>query len=129
MLVFPRHWVKPRRAAEGRRKAQKDANPGILEKVLAEKMTFIELAAWYADLNPVKKSASFERVKGALANFNKVLGTILSAALNPLGLEDYQNKREEVGRAPATINMEISIVKTMVVKAFNNSSSAPLKYD
>jgi integrase len=35
-------------------------------------------------------------------------------------LEEYQEKREEDGRAAATIDMEISIVKTMVTKAFDN---------
>ena len=37
-----------------------------------------------------------------------------------MDLEDYQNSREEQGRAPATIDMEISIAKTMIIKAFDN---------
>jgi len=36
------------------------------------------------------------------------------------GHEDYQDKREVDGRAPATIDMEISITKTMITKAFDN---------
>ena len=86
-------------------------NPGILEKVPAEKMTFTELAEWYLNLNPVKKLASYGRIKGALANFNKVLGDRIVSSLKPLDLEDYQDKREEAGRAPATIDMEISLAK------------------
>ena len=112
--------IEEARAAEGKRKAQKYENPGILEKVPAEKMTFTELAAWYLDLNPVKKLASFERVKGALGNFNEVLGDRIVSSLKPLDLEDYQDKREADGRAPATIDMEISLVKTMATKAFDN---------
>ena len=42
------------RAAEGKRKAQKYENPGILEKVPAEKMTFTELADWYLNLPSLK---------------------------------------------------------------------------
>lgn len=112
--------IEDARAAEGKRKAQKYENPGILEKVPAEKMTFTELADWYLTLNPVKKLASYWRVQGALANFNKVLGDRIVSTLKPLDLEDYQEKREEEGRAPATIDMEISLVKTMVTKAFDN---------
>ena len=37
-----------------------------------------------------------------------------------LDLENYQEKREEQGRSPATIDMEISITKTMITKAFYN---------
>jgi len=114
------YLIEEARAAEGKRKAQKYENPGILEKVPAEKMTFTDLAAWYLDLNPVKKLASFERVKGALGNFNKVFGDRIVSSLNPLDLEDYQDKREADGRAPATIDMEISLVKTMATKAFDN---------
>ncbi|MBM4276238.1 MAG: site-specific integrase [Deltaproteobacteria bacterium] len=114
------YLIEEARAAEGKRKAQKYENPGVLEKVPAEKMTFSELSEWYLNLNPVKKLASFERIKGALRNFNMVFGERIVSSLKPLDLEDYQDRREEDGRAPATIDMEISIVKTMVVKAFDN---------
>jgi integrase len=112
--------IEEARAAEGKRKAQKFENPGVLEKVPAEKMTFTELAEWYLDLSPVKKLASCERIKGALANFNREFGNRIVSSLKPLDLEDYQEKREEAGRAAATIDMEISLVKTMVTKAFDN---------
>ena len=35
-------------------------------------------------------------------------------------LEAYQEKRLAEGRAPATVDMEISLVKTMITKAFDN---------
>lgn len=112
--------IEEARAAEGKRKAQKIENPGILEKVPAERMTFTELIAWYLNLAPVKKLASFPRVKSALANFNNVFGDRIVSTLKPLDLEEYQEKREEEGRAAATIDMEICLVKTMVTKAFDN---------
>jgi len=112
--------IEEAKAAEGKRRAQKVENPGILERVPAEKMTFTELTSWYLNLNPVKKLTSHERLKGALANFNKIFGDRIVSSLKPLDLEDYQDKREEAGRAPATIDMEISIAKTMVTKAFDN---------
>ncbi len=78
-------------------------------------MTFAELAGWYLKLKPTQKLASYERIKGALVNFNNTFGEKKVRSLKPLDLEDYQEKREEEGRAPATIDMEISIAKTMVI--------------
>jgi integrase len=112
--------IEEARAAEGKRKAQKVENPSILEKVPAERMTFTELAEWYLVLKPVKKLASYGRIRQGITNFNRVLGTRIVSSLKPLDLEEYQDKREEEGRAPATIDMEISLVKTMVSKAFDN---------
>ena len=112
--------IEEARAAEGKRKAQKVENPGVLEKVPAEKMTFAELTEWYLDLTPVKKLASYARIKGALANFNREFGDRIVSSLKPLDLEEYQEKREAASRAPATIDMEISLAKTMVTKAFDN---------
>jgi integrase len=116
--------IEEARAAEGKRKAQKVENPGILERVPAERMTFNELADWYLDLSMVKKLASFNRVKIGLAKFNQVLGDRIVGNLKPLDLEEYQAKRKEEGRAAATIDMEISLVKTMVTKAFDNDMVA-----
>jgi len=112
--------IEEARAAEGKRKAQKFENPAILEKVPAERMTFNELAAWYLDLPSVKKLASYYRIRQALKAFNKMLGERIISSIKPMDLEAYQHKREQEGRAPATIDMEISIAKTMVTKAFDN---------
>jgi integrase len=112
--------IEEARAAEGKRRAQKIENPSILEKVPAERMTFAELIDWYLKLKSVQKLASFKRVKGALGNFSQAFGERIVSSLKPLDLENYQDKREEEGRAPATIDMEISLAKTMVTKAFDN---------
>jgi integrase len=114
------YLIEEARAAEGKRKAQKYENPGILQKVPAEKMTFAELSEWYLNLNPVKKLASFNRIKGILGNFNEVFGGRIVSSIKLQDLEEYQDRREEDGRAPATIDMEISITKTMITKAFDN---------
>lgn len=114
------YLIKEAQAAEGKRKAQKYENPGILEKVPAERMTFAELMDWYLNLSPVKKLSSYIRVKGALGNFNKAFGDRIVSTIKPLDLENYQQKRIEEGKAPATIDMETTIAKTMVIKAFDN---------
>jgi integrase len=112
--------IEEARAAEGKRKAQKVENPSILEKVPADRMTFAELAEWYLDLKSVKKLASYDRIRQGISNFNREYGERIVSSLKLLDLEEYQDKREEEGRAPATIDMEISLVKTMVSKAFDN---------
>ncbi|MGP8051675.1 MAG: tyrosine-type recombinase/integrase [Desulfobaccales bacterium] len=108
------------RAAEGKRKAQKKENPTILEKVPAERMTFIELSEWYLELKTVKKLASNRRIQAILSNFNEVFGNRIVSSIKLQDLEDYQETREGEGRAAATIDMEISITKTMITKAFDN---------
>jgi integrase len=114
------YLIEEARAAEGKRKAQKYENPGILEKAPSERMTFAELIDWYLVLDPVKKLASFPRIKSALANFNNYFGDRIVSSLKPLDLETYQAKREADGRSPATIDMEICLAKTMATKAFDN---------
>jgi integrase len=117
---FAGYLIEEARAAEGKRKSQKVENPGILEKVPAERMTFEGLAEWYLDLSPVKKLSSYNRIIQGIANFNRVFGSRIVSSLKPMDLEEYQENREEEGRAAATIDMEISLVKTMVTKAFDN---------
>jgi integrase len=107
-------------AAEGKRKAQKIENPAILERVPAERMTFNELTDWYLKKKSVTKLASFRRIRACLDNFNQVFGARIVSSIKPMDLEEYQDRREEEGRAAATIDMEISITKTMVTKAFDN---------
>ena len=112
--------IEEARAAEGKRKAQKIENPGILERVPAERMTFNELAAWYLGLKSVKVLASFKRLGCCLRNFTNAFGGRIVSSLKPVDLEKYQHKRIEAGRAPATVDMEITIAKTMILKAFDN---------
>ena len=107
------------RDAEGKRRSQKRENR-IFDVLAEAKMTFNELAGWYLGLKAVKKLASYNRVELALKNFNSVFGDKLVGTIKPIHLEDYQSKREEQGLVPATIDMEISIAKTMVNKALDN---------
>jgi integrase len=108
------------RAAEGKRKAQKYENPGILEKVPAERMTYDELAAWYLGLPSVKAKKSFLRDCQCLRNFCEMFGSRIVSTIKPMDLEQYQHQRAEAGRAAATIDMEISVSKTMINRAFDN---------
>jgi integrase len=83
-------------------------------------MTFQELAGWYLGLKTVKKLKSYIRIKQALNNFNAVFENMTVGDIKPVLLENYQEDREGKGRAAATIDMEISIAKTMIIKAFDN---------
>ncbi|MEN6438933.1 MAG: site-specific integrase, partial [Syntrophobacter sp.] len=111
--------IEEAKAADGKRKVQKHENR-IFDMLPEGKMNFSELAKWYLELAPVKKLASYRRVKQVLANFNQVFGEKQIGSIKPMEIEEYQAKREKDGAAPATIDMEISIAKTMITKAFDN---------
>ena len=81
---------------------------------------FRELAKWYLDVPSVKKLRTYERIRGCLANFNRVFGKRSVNSIKPVDLEKYQDRRENEGAAPATIDMELSVVGTMINKARKN---------
>ena len=116
---FVGYSVEDARAADGKRKAQKKENR-IFEMLPEAKMTFSQLSEWYLNLKSVKKLSSYDRVQGCIARFNEIFGNWIVGSIKPVNLEDYQDKREAKGLAPATIDMELNIVKTMVTKAFDN---------
>lgn len=107
------------KAADGKRKGQKKENR-LFDIKEDSTMTFNEMAKWYTNLETVKRLATHNRIKIVLENFNKSFGDMPVCSIQPVDIENYQIKREEAERAPATIDMEISIVKTMVNKAFDN---------
>jgi integrase len=84
------------------------------------KMSFDELAKWYLGQTSVKSLSSFDRVKGALKNFNDVFGDFQLNEIRQTDLEEYQLRRKKQGRAPATIDMEIKYAQTAVTKAYDN---------
>ena len=109
--------IKEARDADGKRKVQKRENR-IWDMVPELKITFNELSDWYKDLKQVKKLSSFRRIKAILANFNKVFGKRMAKSLKYTDLTDYQDTRLEQGASPRTVDYEISVVKTMVTRAF-----------
>ncbi len=111
--------IETARAEDGKIKGKRAENR-ILDVLPETTLTFSNLSDWYSKLLSVKKLASYDRIVLALANFNEVFGDRQVSSIKRVDLEDYQVKRSELGRAPATIDMEISIVKTMVTRAFDN---------
>jgi integrase len=107
------------KTALGKRTVQK-REKRLLEMLPESTMTFQELTDWYLNLKTVKKLKSHVRLKYALNNFNAVFGNMVVADIKPILLEDYQEDREGQGIADATIDMEIGIPKTMIIKAFDN---------
>lgn len=92
----------------------------IFDMLPASEITFTELTKLYLELKTVKKLASFGDIKIVLDNFNKDFGDRIIDTVKPVDIENYQLKRQEQGRAAATIDKDISIVKTMIIKAFDN---------
>ena len=113
------HSIESAREMLSKRVVQKKENM-VFDMVKENTMTFIELTEWYLDLESVKRLAAPERIKSALANFNKFFGKNLVASVKLTDLEKYQAMRSKEGAAPATIDMEIVMTKTMVTKAFDN---------
>ena len=111
--------IEEARDADGKRRVQKREGR-IFDMLPESKMTFSELAEWYLNLNSVKRLVSYERVQVCLTNFNEVFGNRLVNTIKPVELEEYQDKREGEGLAPATIDMELTIAGTMIRKALDN---------
>ena len=111
--------IEEARDADGKRRSQKREHR-IFDMLPESNMTFNDLTAWYLGLKTVKKLASYDRIKLALKNFNNMFGNQIVGTIIPVNLENFQEKRLEQGMAPATVDMEISIAKTMVTKAFDN---------
>jgi integrase len=111
--------IEAARDAESKRRVQRRENR-FLDILMDSKITLGDLNAWYLDLETVKALPSFDRVKLAMKNFNAVFGSSRVNSIKPVDIENYQLKREQQGRAPATIDMEVKIVQTAITKAFDN---------
>jgi integrase len=89
----------------------------IFDVLIDIDLTFNELTEWYLSLKKVRKLKTLKRTKILLNKFNSVFGEHIVSDVNSIALENYQETRiEQV--APSTIDTELSIVKTMVNKAF-----------
>jgi len=111
------------RKAEAKVKTQKTEKHPLFNLAPGADVTFENLATWYQSLKEVKKLKSFNRIELILANFNAVNGKLFVNDVNLSDLTDYQDKRLEDGRSPRTVDYEISVVKTMVTKAFHHQKT------
>jgi integrase len=111
--------IEEARDADGKRRGQKREGR-IFDMLPESKMTFSELAEWYLELPKVKRLATYGRVESYLDLFNRTYGDRKLASIRPVDLESFQEMRAEAGVAPATIDLELTTVKTMVTRAFDN---------
>jgi integrase len=111
--------IEEARDADGKRRVQKRENR-IFDIKPEAKMTFRELADWYLGLEKVKVKKGCWRIRIALENFNSELGDIIVGQIKPVDLENYQVKRIGDGKAGSTVDKELSMVQTMINKAFDN---------
>ena len=102
------------------RVAKKEGKLEVFEIRKETTITFKELTSWYLDLVSIKKLASYDRVEILIDNFNKEFGDKPVSSIKPVDLENYQDLREQQGAKPATIDMEISRISSMIRKAFDN---------
>jgi len=116
--------IKEARASEGKRLAQKQEAPRVLNLLAVGKTTFSDLSKWYIGLGSIKKLATYPRIKCILNHFNSVFGETCVNDITLTDLENYQIKRKRDRKAPATIDLEIAIIRAMIIKAFDNDMIA-----
>ena len=95
------------------------------------KTTFGQLAKWYLDLPEVKAERSYKRDKELLAKLLPHFGDKLLKDITPAMVEEYKQKRlaDPSGRtpdkltAPATVNRELALLKTVFNKAIRNEKA------
>jgi len=104
------------KAADAKRMVQKKEKR-IFDMLPESETTFSELTEWYLSLKSVKRLATCNRIEGALSNFNAVFDHRTVDDVKRTDLVNYQEQRLETGIAPATIDKEVSIAKTMVTKS------------
>jgi integrase len=111
--------LKEANDADSKRAVQKREN-NIFEITPDAEMTMQELTDWYLDTPSVKKLKSYRTLGIRLNNFNKVYGGRTVNTIKPIDLEAYQDTREADGLAPVTIDVELTCIKGVIIKAFDN---------
>ncbi|MCP3921683.1 MAG: site-specific integrase [Desulfobacterales bacterium] len=92
----------------------------FLDVVPDQKTTFYQLADWYKDLKKVQELKTYVRVLELIKNFNDFFGDTYVSKIEFSDLENYQVTRLKSGAAKAQVDYELSVVKTMIKKAFYN---------
>lgn len=110
--------IEDARAADGKRKAQKKEGR-IFDMLPESKTTVSALCEWYLGLASVKRLVSANRLKYALANICALIGDRACNSLKPVDIENYQAERT-AAIANVTIDYEVTILKTVIHKAFDN---------
>jgi integrase len=112
--------IEDARAVDGKRKVQRKERD-VFNMQPAASLSFDKLAEWYFGLESVKALSSFERVKIAIGNFNKVFGDRTTGTVEQSELQDFFQQRVSGGIAASTASVELGIIKGMVSKAFDNN--------
>jgi integrase len=120
-------------AAEQRYREVKSliAEGRYIKKSLEARTTFKALAQWYLNLPEVKAKRSYKRDKELLAKLLPHQGDFLLKDIAPAMVEEYKQKRlaDPSGRtpdkltAPATVNREVTLLKTVFNKAIRNEKA------
>ena len=84
------------------------------------KITVKELCDWYLGLASVKRLASFKRLGYSLANTIGALGDRPCHSLKPVDIENYQAARITAGLKAVTVDYEVTTLKIVIKKAFDN---------
>lgn len=111
--------VEEARDADGKRRSQKREG-NIFDMLPQSKISFKELTDWYLDLPKVKQLSDYKGVKIRLNNFNAVHGEKIVKDIKPVDIENYQITRLNQEIKSTTVDLEITNIRTVVFKAFDN---------
>lgn len=111
--------IEEAKDADGKRRVQK-REKRIFEILPEATMTFRQLSKWYLDTRRDEGLRSFVHIEGDLNNFCAVYGDKVVADIKLEDIEKYQTIRRRQGRAPATVDQELTNVKTMMRRAEDN---------
>jgi integrase len=118
--------IEQARDAEGKRRGQK--REGVI--FADSKLTYAELTEWYTGLEGTKfnikrnrPKSDYRGVVGRIGKWNEVFGSRRVDSITHVDIESYQLQRQREGLAPASIDQQLTNVKTMVKKAFNTDMS------
>lgn len=119
--------ISEAQASDGKRKSQKREGR-VLDLLPESKMTFHELIYdWYLTLPKIQGRKSFKdgTTQSYFRKFSNDFGDKRVDKIKVLDLENLQFDRQKQGYAPATVDYELSIVKTMIKRAYDNDLVGP----
>lgn len=111
--------IEEAKDADGKRRVQKRENR-IFEILPEAKMTLEELSKWYMGLEKTQSIKTCWRIDDCLNNWHRHIGDYVVRNIKPTDLEAYQVKRIRQGMAKSTIDKELSVLKAVIQKAFDN---------
>jgi integrase len=115
------------KALDGKRKAQKHENPNALQKQRTYRLTVTEIVNWYLGKGEIDglthegvlNKTRYPQIEHNLNRFSEDYGFMPISNIKVAHLQQFQNRLLGEGLAPATVDDNLSSLRTMVKVAFD----------